>query len=159
MTLDATIASLPAIAFGDSAPMSAAEFLEACGGRDVLAPDSHLGRAWRDLETQLRNAAAAARGHADHARRAQGCSIYWKNRVLACFSEKNPAKRQDSIDKTWWDAAGELADPASPLGEGALAAYAARLRILIRRSGASAEKGFAVMDRAISGAEGNLEQE
>ena len=45
------------------------------------------------------------------------------------------------------DAAGELASPASPLGKGALAAYAVRLRIAIRRDGISKENGKEAFDR------------
>ena len=58
-----------------------------------------------------------------------------------------PAKRDELLDKVWWDAAGELASPSSPLGRGALAAYAVRLRIAIRRDGISREKGNEAFDR------------
>lgn len=148
MTVDATVASLPALAFGAPAPMDKARFAEVCGGRDPLA-GGRLAAKWRDLETQLRNAAAAARGRPEHARAAEGCSIYWKNRIAACFAETDPAKRQDLLDKAWWDAAGELSDPASPLGEGALAAYAVRLSIALRRDAADAGKGMEAFDRLI----------
>lgn len=148
MTTDATVASLPALAFGENAPMDKARFVEVCGGRDILA-GGKLAAKWRDIETQLRNAAASARGFPEHARPAEGCSLYWKNRVEACFAESDPAKRQDMLDKTWWDAAGELADPASPLGEGALAAYAVRLAIALRRDAADARKGLEIFDGSI----------
>ena len=90
---------------------------------------------------------AAARNGAKYMRRADGCSLYWKNRITACFTEKDVAKRQDLIDRVWWDAAGELTPPESPLGKGALATYAVRLKTAIRRSAASKEKGNAAFDR------------
>ena len=51
------------------------------------------------------------------------------------------------IDRVWWDAAGELTPPASPLGSGALATYAVRLKIALRRSTVSTEKGNAAFDK------------
>lgn len=142
MSIDYTVASLPALSFGAPAPLTWERFAEACGGEVPADP-----AAWRDLETQLRNAVAEARGGARWARPAAGCSLHWRNRVLACFQEKDVAKRQDMLDRTWWDAAGELADPASPLGRGALAAYAVRLRIALRRDAVSRERGASAFDR------------
>ena len=51
------------------------------------------------------------------------------------------------IDRAWWDAAGELVQPSAPLGIGALAAYAVRLRIALRRDMISKEKGNEAFDR------------
>ena len=149
MGIDSIIASLPALAFGQEPPLGEERFRELCAGW-TLSPDRGCGAKWRDLETQLRNAAAAARGKPEQARQADGCSLYWKGRVAACFAETDPAKRQDMLDKTWWDAAGELADPASPLGEGALAAYAVRLRIALRRAAASTQKGLELLEKSIN---------
>ena len=87
-----------------------------------------------------------SRGGAKYVRPATGCSVYWKHRVGACFQEFDVAAREKLIDKVWWDAAGELAPPASPLGKGALAAYAVRLKIALRRSSISQERGNAVFD-------------
>ena len=56
-------------------------------------------------------------------------------------------RRDELLDRAWWDAAGELTSPASPLGKGALAAYAIRLRIAIRRDGISKENGKEAFDR------------
>ena len=141
MSIDYVVASLPALSFGAPAPISWAKFAEMAG--DDATPPAE----WTDLETQLRNAMAAARNGAKYMRRADGCSLYWKNRITACFTEKDVAKRQDLIDRVWWDAAGELTPPESPLGKGALATYAVRLKTAIRRSAASKEKGNAAFDR------------
>ena len=112
----------------------------ACGG---TPPDA---ARWTDLETQLRNAMAEARGGEKYRRPADGCSVYWKNRVLACFQERDPLRRETLLDRTWWDAAGELTVPSDPLGKGALATYAVRLRIAERRARISPEAGGAVFD-------------
>ena len=147
MSVDYIVASLPALAFGAPAPVSREKFKELAGG----AADAVLEK-WRDIETQLRNAAAEARGGARWKRPASGCSIYWKSRIAACFQEKDIAKRDELIDKVWWDAAGELVPPSSPLGAGALAAYSVRLAIAEKRSGISKEKGDAVFEKSLTDA-------
>jgi len=142
MTTDYLVSSLPALAFGAPAPLSWERFRELAGDDGCALPP-----AWSDLETQLRNAVAEARGGERFKRPAEGCSIYWRDRVAACFQEKDVAKRDELLDKVWWDAAGELASPSSPLGRGALAAYAVRLKIALRRDGISREKGNEAFDR------------
>lgn len=147
MSVDYIVASLPTLAFGAPAPMSWEKFLDACGDAGPKAVLELESGKWRDIETQLRNAVAEARGGAKWKREARGCSVYWRNRVLACFQESDVAKRDEMLDRAWWDAAGELADVSSPLGFGALCAYAARLRIALRRSLISADAGNAAFDR------------
>ena len=143
MSVDYIVSSLPALAFGAPAPLTWEKFA-AYATDDLLAPGL---RRWKDLETQLRNAAAEARGGERFKRPADGCSLYWKNRILACFQETDVAKRDELLDKVWWDAAGELTPSASPLGAGALATYAIRLRIALRRGMISRESGNAAFDR------------
>ena len=148
MFTDYIVSSLPSLAFGAPAPMPWEKFAEACGGEEnALGCIAESG--WADLETQMRNAIAEARapGRTDFRRPATGCSLYWRNRVLACFQEKDVLRREELLDKTWWDAAGELTPPTSPLGRGALATYALRLRIALRRDMMSAEKGNAAFER------------
>ena len=142
MMTDYLVSSLPALAFGAPAPLSWERFRELAGDEGCRLPPE-----WTDLETQLRNAVAEARGGERFKRPSEGCSIYWRDRVAACFQEKDVAKRDELLDKVWWDAAGELASPSSPLGRGALAAYAVRLKIAIRRDGISREKGNEAFDR------------
>ena len=143
MTTDYLVSSLPALAFGAPAPMSWERF-RSLVGEDACEPPE----AWKDIETQLRNAAAEARGGGDRWKRpADGCSLYWHDRVLACFQERDVMRREEMLDKTWWDAAGELTPPTSPLGRGALATYAVRLRIALRRDMISQEKGNEAFDR------------
>ena len=53
---------------------------------------------WRDIDTQIRNAIAAerARQRGQDALRwrrpADGCSLYWANRAVAAFQEKDVAR-------------------------------------------------------------------
>ena len=142
MATDYLVSSLPALAFGAPAPLSWERFRELAGDEGCALP-----AVWADLETQLRNAMAEARGGDRFKRPSVGCSIYWRDRVAACFQEKDVAKRDELLDKVWWDAAGELTSPASPLGRGALATYAVRLGLAIRRDGISREKGNEAFDR------------
>ena len=160
MSIDSTVASLPALSFGAPAPIALDRFAEIAGPfaalagaeRALSAAAAPFAARWRDLDAQLRNAMARARGKERFARPAEGCSIFWRDRVNACFQEKDVLKRDELLDKTWWDAAGELEDPASPLGPGALAAYAVRLGIAIRRSKASAAAGAGAFDRMTASA-------
>ena len=144
MPVDFIVSSLPTLAFNAPAPISWEKFTETIGDATVL---SHLTRGFEDLETQLRNAIAEARGGERFKRPAEGCSLYWKNRILACFQEKDVAKREELLDRTWWDAAGELTPPSEPLGPGALATYAVRLKIALKRSLISKDAGNASFDR------------
>lgn len=146
MSTDYIVSSLPALAFGQPAPMMWERFLSVAGGVDPLS-DDRRAFVWTDLETQLRNAVAEARGGAKYVRAATGCSLYWRNRVTACFQERDPLKRDEALDRVWWDAAGELTDVAQPLGKGALMTYAVRLRIALRRSAISRDRGNAAFDR------------
>ena len=147
MTVDYIVSSLPALAFGQPAPMSWDGFVALCGDRAGDVEAMLGGGEWADLETQLRNAAAQARAGDGFARPARGCSIYWRDRVAACFQEKDVRRRDEMIDRVWWDAAGELSPAASPLGMGALATYAVRLKIALRRDMISKDKGNEAFDR------------
>jgi len=144
LTTDYIVSSLPTLGFDQPAPMTWERFAEIAG---ELALRRIGEGGWSDLETQLRNAMAEARGGEKYRRAAEGCSLYWKNRVLACFQEKDPLRREEALDRVWWDAAGELTPPASPLGAGALATYAVRLKIALKRSAVSKEAGNAAFDR------------
>ena len=143
MTTDYIVASLPTLAFGTPAPMSLEAFRELAGDR--IKPALAV---WADLESQLRNALVEGRGGSERFKRtAEGCSVYWKGRVLECFSEKDVARRDEMLDRVWWDAAGELTSSADPLGVGALATYAVRLGIAVKRTGISKDAGNAAFDR------------
>ena len=146
MTVDYIVSSLPPLEFGVPPAIGEEDFAALAGGKI----DSEM-RKWRELETELRNAMAVARGKAKDVRATSGCSVYWKGRVAACFQEKDVARRDELLDRVWWDAAGELVPPASPLGTGALAAYGVRLAIAAKRSRISSAGGSAAFDALTAG--------
>lgn len=119
-------------------------------------PDAIAGtgsRRWRELETQLRNAMAAARGGEKYRRAASGCDLYWQNRITAAFQERNPLKRESLIDRVWWDAAGELTPVSAPLSKGTLETYAIRLKIALKRNRVIRDVGDAIFGRLTDAAE------
>ena len=157
MAADYLIASLPVVPFDGPAPVQLSDFLASCRaelGYEPLSDDdtSATARKWRDLETQMRNAAAAERAKAlgvdaaKYRREASGCSLYWRDRIGAAFSERDPLKRQTAIDRVFWDAAGELVPASSPLSAAAAYAYRVRLEIAARRASVSKDEGNKVFD-------------
>ncbi len=147
MGTDYILASLPALSFGEKPSVSNERFIAMCGGKAPALPPR-----WADLETQLRNAVSQCRGGARYERPATGCDLYWRDRIRACFAESDIFKRDEMIDKVWWDAAGELTDPVSPLGKGALATYRIRLSIAHKRAAISAAEGSAAFAALTDGA-------
>jgi len=145
LSIDYIVTSLPTLRFDEPAPISWEKFCEVVGA-DVLGCPQ-----WTDLETQMKNEIAEARNGARFARPVEGCSLYWKKRVLDCFAEKDVLKRNEMLDRVWWDAAGELTPPTAPLGKGALATYAVRLKIALKRSLISQGKGNAAPNGGIPG--------
>ena len=155
MSVDFIVSSLQPLPFDGPAPYTWEQFL-ALLPPDFEVPDLEAGTGsarWRDLETQLRNALATARGGERFCRPATGCDLYWQNRVTAAFQEKDPLKRETLLDRIWWDAAGELTPAASPLSRGALETYAIRLRIVLKRSRIAKENGDAVFGRLTAAAD------
>lgn len=150
MNIDFIVASLPALVFGQPPPLTAEKFADICGQSVMARLDAYIESHWRDIEIQLRNAVADARGGDRYLRNARGCSVYLKNKVAACFQEKDVMKRQMLLDKTWWDAAEELSPSTSPLGIGALAAYRIRLDIALRHSLISPEEGVSSFDSIVA---------
>ena len=152
MSVDYIVASLPPLKFGESPALTWEKFEAAAEG--VCFADI-LSKEWAVLETALKNALVELRA-ADRHRQAEAakylrdtplCTLYWKNRILDAYKIESVAKRDEAIDRVFWDAAGELTPPASPLGLGALATYAVRLKIALRRALISAERGNAAFDR------------
>ena len=155
MPIDYTVASLQPLMFDGPAPYDWNRFL-AMMPEGFEVPDAVAGTGsarWRELETQLRNAMATARGGEKHCRPARGCEVYWRNRMAAAFQEKDPLRRETMIDRVWWDAAGELTPVSSPLSRGALETYAVRLKIALKRNGIVRETGDEIFGRLTDAAE------
>lgn len=152
MTIDYIVSSLPPLAFGEKAPLSRDGFYARCGEHAARVAAFLAEGAWSDVETQIRNAIAVARGGEEFARPAAGCDVVLRDKVAACFRETDPAERERLLDKVRWDVAGELAKPSDPLGFGALAAYAARLEIATRRDRISSREGAEAFSRLLASA-------
>ena len=148
MSIDYIVSSLQPLVFDGPAPYTWERFAEMLPP-DCVAADGAFAvpPRWRELETQLRNAMAVARGGEKYRRPASGCDLYWQNRVTAAFSEKDPLKRETLLDRVWWDAAGELTPPAAPLSAAAVFTYAIRLGIVLRRAARDAAAGNDVFNR------------
>ena len=146
MNVDYLISSLPALSFGQPPSITWENFTSLCEEAGIKT-ENIISNKWCDIEIQLRNALAIARGGEKWTRPAKGCSLYWRNRITQCFQEKNIAKRDELIDRVWWDAADELTDPAQPLSKGALATYALKLKVALKRNKISTDKGNEVFDK------------
>lgn len=146
MTIDYIVASLPTLVFDLAPAITWEKFVGLCAEAGKT-PDELTGKKWADLVTQLKNAIAIQRGGAKWVRECEGCSVYWRTRITHAFQEKDVAKREELIDKIWWDAAEELTDLTSPLGSGALATYAIRLKIALKRAKISVDAGNTVFDK------------
>ena len=76
MSIDSIVVSLPTLRFEDPAPLTWEKFLATCCGEAGWVVDRLGAGEWADLETQLRNAMAEARGgDARFIRPASGCSL------------------------------------------------------------------------------------
>ena len=146
MSVDYIVASLPPLDFDGPAPMTRERFDEIVRGVDL----SGVAGKWRDLETQMRNAIAVARGGAKWQRPAKGCSVYWRGRAAAAFAEKSPMARENALDRMWWDAAGEMTPPESPLSKGALFTYSVRLDVVLRRNRIARDSGREIVGQLVS---------
>ena len=140
MSIDYIVSSLPALSFDEKPAITLEQFLEMVNGIEL-----ELAK-WQELETELKNALAEARGGKEWQRESSLCSLYWRTRVQECFRESDVLKRETKLDQVWWDAAGELTSPISPLGRGALTTYYIRLKIALKRSKINVERGNQVFD-------------
>ena len=170
MSYEYFAASLPALKFGEKPPFGPGELLAAAEGvlsgadRDALAAllsgaeSGHpFAVAWRDCETQLRNAVARRRaarrqgGAADAAARFERPHGGWRARietgVAAAYQEPNPLARHRAIARLRWDLASELAG-GDPFSADAVLAWAAKLLVNIDLAAADGDKGLAKLDAA-----------
>ena len=147
MSVPYLISSLPALSMDAPPPLTPEAFKDECArilSSDQAAvvaalvdgtPCSHpFVLAWRDLDTQIRNAIVrrrAARRGVDPLsaqRPAEGCNLRVIQAAESAFDQPDPLKRQRAIDKARWDALDELVGP-QPLSFEAVLAYAVRLGI------------------------------
>ncbi len=176
MSYEYFASSLPALKFGDPPPFGPAELLAAAGGvlsgPDFAALDALLSGAesehpfavaWRDCETQLRNAVARRRatrrpgGGADAAARFERPHGGWRasieTGVAAAYQEPDPLSRHRALARLRWDAASELAG-GNPFSADAVLAWAVKLLVNADLAAVDPEKGLARFDAAASAPSG-----
>ena len=91
------VSSLPQLEFNMPAPLTREKFIEMCEGEWPVK--GALLSKWRDLDCQMRNAIAEARGGLKYVRETHGCSLFWRGRITQAFQEKDILKREELIDK------------------------------------------------------------
>lgn len=166
--------TLPSFAFGAPPPMAAEDLRAAAEGNlkaaDLAALDALLSGApsdhpfvvaWRDRDTQLRNAVARARasrlqknaaGAANSADASRwlrphgGWSAGVESGVAAAFQEPDALRRHRALARLRWDLAGEVAG-LDPFSSSAILAYAVRLVLAADLAKADADAGLARLRR------------
>ena len=171
MSYEYFAATLPMLAFGAPPPMAAEDLRAAAEGNlksaDLAALDALLSGApsdhpfviaWRDRDTQLRNAVARARaarargadspsspggeGAARWLRPHGGWSAGVESGVAAAFQEPDALRRHRALARLRWDLAGEVAG-LDPFSSSAILAYAVRLVLAADLEKADADAGLA----------------
>ena len=152
--------SLPTLAFASSPPLTEEGFAELCeqhlsagdygafealrGGGESKHP---FVRAWRDFETQYRNAVARVRATKLGAEPGKwmrvhgGWSVALENAVSAAFADSDPLRRDTALAKILWDGAEELAG-FDQFSAATIFARFIRLRILIQRAKTDSDAGM-----------------
>ena len=176
MSYEYFAATLPMLSFGAPPPMAAEDLRAAAEGNlksaDLAALDALLSGApsdhpfvvaWRDRDTQLRNAVARARaarvsraagnggvsggeGAARWLRPHGGWSAGVESGVAAAFQEPDALRRHRALARLRWDLAGEVAG-LDPFSSSAILAYAVRLVLAADLAKADADAGLARLRR------------
>lgn len=164
------IAGLPHLTLGEKPALSVEEFLFRTqhllepehiadlkalqeGRLDDLA--SGPGRAWRELEVQLRNVTAAARAksYGVDAKEAQRPVDAWdgmiRNAAEEALGAPNPLERELALDRVRWDACEELMCNEA-FGFGAIFAFFIRLRLAERWANLDEKAGFEALETIMS---------
>lgn len=179
MSYEYFASSLPAMRFGEKPPMEPGELLaSACGvlsGEDFAALSAVFSgaesghpfvAAWRDCETQLRNAVARRRAArrassspsgapSDAASRFERPHGGWcaaiESGVAAAWQEPDPLARHRALARLRWDVASELAGPDA-FSPSAVLAWAVKLLVARDLAAVDGEAGLAKLDAAATAA-------
>ena len=163
------VASQPALSLGEPAPFSLDDYRAEVAR--LLPPEASMAlvslldgvgagmdagfvRAWRDADTQIRNAAARVRAGrrgvevSGFLRAHGGFSLYLEQGVAEAYGKANPLEREMALDRLRWSVAEELSR-TQPFGLEAVLAYALKLKLVERWSGLSDEAGQAALQAAV----------
>ena len=173
------VASLPTLVLGDPPPLDAAGLLGRCehllgaadraelslmleGRLDESA--APLARRWRNIDTQLRNAAARVRAGRRGAdlretqREHEGFDVSIEKAVTDAYTRPNPLERELFLDRYRWQRLDDLARE-NPFGFEALLAYALRLRLALRWADLKDEPGRTRLAERIEAMENSVKPE
>jgi len=145
-------ASLPTLVLGDPLPLDAAALRTACAnllddaemaeltlmleGR-VEEGASDFAKAWRTVDTQLRNAVAMIRAShrtveaRPYLRGHEGFDVSLEKMVTDAYTRPNPLERELFLDRYRWQRLDDLAREAQ-FGFASILAYALKLRLAAR---------------------------
>lgn len=154
-------ASLPTLVLGDPVPLNAAAFRAACAnllddperaeltlmleGR-VGEATSDFARAWRNVDTQLRNALARVRAGRrtmearPFLREHEGFDVSLEKAVTDAYTRPDPLERDLFLDRYRWQRLDDLVRE-TPFGFAAVLAYALKLRLALRWAALTDEAG------------------
>lgn len=168
MNLEYFISSLPSLRYGQKSPVSEKDFRAACassldgemarsvaqildGGAGDSGTVSRWVRAWLDKDLEIRSAVARRRakrlGLPAAGQLRQSASPDIESAVDAAFEEPDPLRRETALDRLRWRIADEM-QGVQPLAPTVVFAYAAKLRLVLRREAldeAAGEAKFADM--------------
>lgn len=153
MNLEYFISSLPGLRYGEKAPMGEGDFRSMCatgldaamarsvsqifdGVADGDRPASRWVEAWLAKEAEIRAAVARRRakrlGRPDAGYGRAVADTRIAPAVEAAFGEPDPLRREMALDRLRWTFAEEM-EGVQPMAPTVVFAYAAKLRLVLRR--------------------------
>lgn len=161
MNLEYFISSLPMLLQDRPARISPNDFAALCreqldaplasavgemlGNAPASSPHPFVA-AWRDRESQIRNAIAAERARRRGGARAKpretaGCDPSLAQGVAAAFAAKDPLSRELALDGIRWRALEDM-QGINPFSEAVVLSYAGRLALNARRFSVNPDDGM-----------------
>lgn len=146
------VASLPSLQIGDEPPFSTEDYIDNCAQwvtegetgilkavllNEPVASPCSLCKAWNNIETQLRNAAARHRGQKlgvdskEYLQPHDGFSGTIEALVTDAFSHNDPVELEEGLDRARWKLAEELVGQ-NPFGFEKVLSYGIQLKIVER---------------------------
>lgn len=169
MNLEYFISSLPGLRYGEKSPISEGDFRSMCvsglndemgrsvsqildGVADGDQPASRWVELWLAKESEIRAAIARRRAKrlgrpdAQYGRAVADTRI--APAVEAAFAEPDPLRREMALDRLRWMFAEEM-QGVQPMAPTVVYAYAAKLRLVLRRQELDEAAGAAIFEKVI----------
>lgn len=155
------LSSLPALVLGQDSPLSLEAFLGVCA---ILSPEEQaeaariikgrhqelktdFGRAWRDLDLQIRNQAMLIRAKSWNVSpawpgsTAARYSVRARDMVSDAFELDSPLEREWALDKGRWALIQDLTRKDDPFGLDRVLAFGLQLKLVQRWAGIDKDHG------------------